>query len=75
VLLTEAPLNPARNREKAAEVFFETMNAPSMFISPQATLSLYVKEEIEHREGMPPHVTNQPLWGCCVRYFKEVWCA
>ena len=43
-------MNPARNREKAAEVFFETMNAPSMFISPQATLSLYVKGESEHRK-------------------------
>ena len=41
VLLTEAPLNPRRNREKAAEVFFETFNAPALFVSPQATLSLY----------------------------------
>jgi len=41
VLLTEAPLNPRKNREKAAEVFFETFNAPAMYISPQAILSLY----------------------------------
>lgn len=41
VLLTEAPRNPRKNREKAAEVFFETFNAPALFISPQATLSLY----------------------------------
>jgi len=41
VLLTEAPLNPRRNREKAAEVFFETFGAPALFISPQAVLSLY----------------------------------
>jgi len=41
VLLTEAPLNPNKNREKAAEVFFETFNVPALFVSPQATLSLY----------------------------------
>ncbi|NWX94768.1 ACTY protein, partial [Nothoprocta pentlandii] len=41
VLLTEAPLNPSRNREKAAEVFFETFNVPALFISMQAVLSLY----------------------------------
>lgn len=43
VLLTEAPLNPRRNREKAAEIFFETFNVPALFISMQAVLSLYVK--------------------------------
>ncbi|ETW00596.1 hypothetical protein H310_07170 [Aphanomyces invadans] len=41
VLLTEAPLNPAANRIKAAEVFFESFNAPAFFVSPQAVLSLY----------------------------------
>lgn len=41
VLLTEAPLNPRKNREKAAEVFFETFNIPAIYISPQAILSLY----------------------------------
>jgi len=41
VLLTEAPLNPRSNREQAAEIFFETFNAPALFVSPQATLSLY----------------------------------
>jgi len=41
VLLTEVPLNPNKNREKAAEIFFETFNVPAFFISPQATLSLY----------------------------------
>eukprot|EP00274_Cyanoptyche_gloeocystis_P005801 CAMPEP_0196658520 /NCGR_PEP_ID=MMETSP1086-20130531/30109_1 /TAXON_ID=77921 /ORGANISM="Cyanoptyche gloeocystis , Strain SAG4.97" /LENGTH=381 /DNA_ID=CAMNT_0041992139 /DNA_START=96 /DNA_END=1241 /DNA_ORIENTATION=+ len=41
VLLTEAPLNPRRNREKAAEIFFETFNVPALFISIQAVLSLY----------------------------------
>mmetsp|Transcript_26982 Transcript_26982/g.77413 ORF Transcript_26982/g.77413 Transcript_26982/m.77413 type:complete len:382 (-) Transcript_26982:174-1319(-) len=41
VLLTEAPLNPRRNREKAAEIFFETFGVPALFVSAQAILSLY----------------------------------
>lgn len=41
VLLTEAPLNPRPNREKSAEIFFESFNVPALFISMQAVLSLY----------------------------------
>lgn len=41
VLLTEAPLNPFSNREKAAEIFFEALNVPALFCSIQAILSLY----------------------------------
>ncbi|CAD7924610.1 unnamed protein product [Amoebophrya sp. A25] len=41
VLLTEAPLNPVKNREKAAEVLFESFNVPALFVSVQAVLSLY----------------------------------
>lgn len=40
VLLTEAPLNPRRNRERAAEVFFETFGCPALFVSSQAVLAL-----------------------------------
>lgn len=41
MLLTEAPLNPRKNREKTAEIFFETFNVPALYISMQAVLSLY----------------------------------
>lgn len=41
VLLTEAPNNPRKNREKTAEIFFETFGSPALFISWQAILSLY----------------------------------
>eukprot|EP01066_Platyproteum_vivax_P008594 Platyproteum_vivax@DN3630_c0_g1_i1.p1 len=41
VLLTESPLNPRKNREKSAEIFFETFNCPALFVSAQAILALY----------------------------------
>lgn len=40
VLLTEAPLNPRKNRERAAEIFFESLNVPALYVSMQAVLSL-----------------------------------
>jgi centractin len=33
VMLTEAPLNPYANREKAAEIFFETFSVPGIFVA------------------------------------------
>ncbi|MFX0093259.1 MAG: actin, cytoplasmic 2 [Candidatus Hodarchaeota archaeon] len=41
VLLTESPLNPARNREKMAEILFERFHVPAICISTSAALSLY----------------------------------
>lgn len=41
VLMTEAPLNPRQNRDKIAEIFFETFRAPALFLAPPAVLSLY----------------------------------
>lgn len=41
VLLTEAPLNPRANRDTAAQILFETLNVPALYLSVQAVLSLY----------------------------------
>jgi centractin len=39
--LTEAPLNPRKNRDIAAQILFETFNVPALFMSIQAVLALY----------------------------------
>lgn len=41
VLLTEAPLNPKKNREKMAEIMFEKFGFSAVRICAQATLALY----------------------------------
>lgn len=41
VLLTEAPLNPRKHRDMAAQILFETFNCPALFMSIQAVLALY----------------------------------
>jgi len=41
VMLTEHPMNPKENREKMAQIMFETFNVPGLYIANQAVLSLY----------------------------------
>ena len=41
VMSTEAPMNPKENREKMAQIMFETFNVPGFYIAIQAILSLY----------------------------------
>lgn len=40
-LLTEASLNSRSNRDKTAEIFFETFRTPALYFAPPAVLSLY----------------------------------
>ncbi|GAM18472.1 hypothetical protein SAMD00019534_016470 [Acytostelium subglobosum LB1] len=41
VLMTDVPNNPRLHRERAAELLFETYNAPAIYFSIPAILSLY----------------------------------
>ncbi|KAJ3606230.1 hypothetical protein NHX12_025750, partial [Muraenolepis orangiensis] len=41
VLLTEAPMNPSENRERAVEVMFECFCVPFVYVAMQAVLALY----------------------------------
>lgn len=40
VLLTEANMNPIKNRKKMLEIFFEKFQAPAVFVAVQGVLSL-----------------------------------
>jgi actin-related protein len=41
VLVTEAPMNPKKNRERMVEMLFEKFSVPACFIVIQAVMSLY----------------------------------
>lgn len=41
VLLTEAAMNPRKNRERMCQIMFESFYTPALYVSTQAVLSLY----------------------------------
>ena len=41
MVVTEAPFNPKRNREKMVELLFEKFGVPGMYVVIQAVMSLY----------------------------------
>jgi actin-related protein 2 len=47
VLLTEAPSNPTKNKEKMAEILFEKMGIGALNIEPQAKLTLFCEGSMD----------------------------
>lgn len=43
IMLTEPPMNPAKNREKMVETMFEKYNFHSVYVAIQAVLTLYAQ--------------------------------
>lgn len=43
ILLTEAPMNPKKNRERMAEIMFEHFGFGSIYVAIQAVLTLYAQ--------------------------------
>eukprot|EP00051_Salpingoeca_urceolata_P001474 m.41259 g.41259 ORF g.41259 m.41259 type:complete len:365 (-) comp11442_c0_seq1:113-1207(-) len=41
VILSESPVNPKQNREKMAQIMFETFRCPSLSLAPTPVLALY----------------------------------
>lgn len=46
VLLTEAPLSPLRQRARTAELFFEQLEAPALFVELAPVLALYASGRV-----------------------------
>jgi len=40
-VLTKPPMNPPENRERMAEIMFETFNVKGLYIGVQAVLAMY----------------------------------
>jgi len=47
VHLTEAPKNPTVNREKMAQIFFESFEVPAFYVSVQAVMALYASSRTD----------------------------
>ena len=41
MLITDTPLSSRKHRQETAQILFETLNVPALYISIQATLALY----------------------------------
>ena len=68
ILLTEPPMNPVKNRERMAQIMFESYGFQGVFVAIQAVLTLYAQGELFCH---PPHYqrpANECLKHLCKAY-------
>uniref|UniRef100_A0A3P9IVP5 Uncharacterized protein n=1 Tax=Oryzias latipes TaxID=8090 RepID=A0A3P9IVP5_ORYLA len=75
VLLTEAPLNPKANREKMAQLMFETFNSPAMYLAIQAVLSLYCFGHTTTLSRRCRPLPPLPPWRRAMSFLMDPFCA
>ena len=65
-VLTESPMNPPKNRENMAEIFFETFSVPGLYIGNQAVFAILGAKEKKYLGDIEQQKAYKSLTGIVV---------